>query len=124
MGFGPAIRSALEAVRAATEPMQTVVTVESARSQDTLGDPRLSDPVGYLALFQEGTQQHTTADGTVITAAAKASFFPDPDTGLPPVVTTRDRVTVNEKVYRVLDVRPGLNDPDTGTQIVRNVWLG
>lgn len=104
--------------------MHTIVTVESALSQDALGDPRLGDPVGYLAMVQEGTQQHTTADGTVITAAAKASFFPDSNTGLPPVITTRDRVTVGERVYRVLDVRPGFVDPTTGAQLVRNVWLG
>lgn len=125
MGLGEAIRSAVEAARVASESIQDVVQHEVWLRQSATGEARYADPVGYKALVQEGSKQHETANGSIVSTRARISFFPDADTRIPPAISVRDRITLPSGLTGfIVDVREGLSDPETKTQLIRNAWLG
>jgi hypothetical protein len=117
---------ALEAVRAATESLQVEVVHEAWFSQDGLGAPEYDAPVLRPALVQEGVVEHVkTLSGREVMARARITFFPDPETGTPPAISSRDRITLpGGLIGPIVEIRGALVNPGTNTPWVTVVWLG
>lgn len=127
MGLDAVVRSALLAADA-TATIQGTLTHEAWIGQDQHGAPLYAPPVSHLALIHQGTNQHRTLTGEVITTRACVSFLrpiaPNGTAGRREPVDPRDRITLFSGMTGPLVEAPGsMIDPATGAPFLSVFWL-
>lgn len=131
MGFAGAIRSAIEAVRVATEGpagLQVNVVHEAWVGQDGRAKPIYATAVSRAALVQQRRPQGQRVEGQPITHRAIISFLgPLPAVGIPgrrEPVDPRDRFTLPDGTTGPVTDVQSMAGPDSLLPYLTVVYLG